>query len=65
MCQGGAWEKRMQITTLQQADPAGGRSGPSGLTASLPKRFDNVEQLDHFLSSPDDALVADLARRPG
>ena len=34
-------------------------------TAALPQRFDDVEELDEFLSLPSQALVDDLAKVPG
>src|SRR6185436_11474342 len=32
---------------------------------TLPKRFDSVEAVEDFMTTPADALVADLARTPG
>jgi nucleoside-diphosphate-sugar epimerase len=32
---------------------------------TLPKRFDNVEAVEDFMTTPSDALISDLARTPG
>lgn len=42
------------VRASTQSEPGGGRSVP------LPARFDDVEQLDDFLTRPSDALVKDL-----
>ena len=32
---------------------------------TLPVRFDSVEAVEDFMTTPSDALIADLARTPG
>ena len=54
----------MHATALQKAGRADTASA-TGARADLPKRFDDVEQLDEFLSRPSDALVADMAALDG
>jgi nucleoside-diphosphate-sugar epimerase len=54
----------MHATALQKAGRADTASA-TGARADLPKRFDDVEQLDEFLSQPSDALVADMAALDG
>ncbi|MGO4841870.1 epimerase, partial [Rhizobiaceae sp. 2RAB30] len=47
------------IKAPTQNDTGGGKA------MSLPTRFDDVEQLDDFLTQPSDALIEDLARLDG
>ncbi len=47
------------IKAPTQNDTGGGKA------MSLPTRFDDIEQLDDFLTQPSDALIEDLARLDG